>query len=103
MKFVVKKRSLADHDAAEAAAWYDDQVPGLGDDFLAEVNAALETLQHNALIYAVRFEDVRCLRLRRFKKYGVYYLMLGNEVWVLAILHGARELKPLVLGRKTHG
>ena len=103
MNFVVKKRSLADHDAAEVAAWYDEQSPGLGDDFLDEVTVALETLRHNALFYAVRFEDIRCLRLRRFKGHGIYYLMFGNEVWVLAILHGAREVEKLVLGRKSNG
>ena len=32
---------------------------------------------------------------------GVYYLIQANEVWVLAVLHGAREVKTLVLGRKT--
>ena len=103
MKFVVKKRSLADHDAAEAADWYDEQSFGLGGEFLDEVNAALETLRHNALFYAVRFEDVRCLRLRRFKSYGVFYFMLGNEVNVLAVLHGAREIEKLILGRKSNG
>ena len=103
MNFVVKKRSLADHDAAEAAVWYDEQAPGLGDDFLNEVQVALSTLRHNALFYAVRFEDVRCLRLRRFEGYGVYYLILENEVWVLAVLHGAREVKKIVMGRKTNG
>ena len=101
MKSVVKKRSLADQDTTEAAVWYDEQSPGLGSDFLDDVQSALATLQRNALFYAVRFEDVRCLRLRRFKGYGVYYLIQANEVWVLAVLHGAREVKTLVLGRKT--
>ena len=103
MNFVVKKRSLADHDAAEAAAWYDEREPGLGDDFLDEVQVALATLRQNAFFYAVQFEDVRCLRLRRFKGYGVYYLILENDVWVLAVLHGAREVKKIVLGRKITG
>ena len=103
MKFVVKKRSLADHDATEAAVWYDEQSPGLGSHFLDEVQSALVTLQRNARFYAVRFEDVRCLRLRRFKGYGVYYLIQANEVWVLAVLHGARDVRQLVLGRKTKG
>ena len=103
MNFVVKKRSLADHDAAEAAAWYDEQSSGLGDEFLDEVTAALATLRHDAQFYAVRFEDVRCLRLRRFKGYGIYYSMLGNEVWGLAVLHGAREVEKLVLGRISNG
>ena len=103
MNFVVKKRSLAENDAATAAVWYEAQSPGLGGDFLDEVEAALSSLTHNALLHSIRFADVHCLRLSRFKGYGVYYLVAGKEVWVLAVLHGAREVEKLVLGRKTNG
>jgi plasmid stabilization system protein ParE len=103
MNFVVKKISLAESDAAEAAVWYETQTPGAGGDFLAEAEAAIDSLQRNARFYAVRFADVHCLRLSRFKDYGVYYLIQGNEVLVLAVLHGAREVEKLVLERKTRG
>ena len=103
MNFVVHKISLAESDAAKAAIWYEAQTPGTGGDFLAEAEAAIASLEHHALLYSVRFEDLRCLRLRRFKGYGVYYLILGNEVWVLAVLHGAREVEKLVLERKSKG
>ena len=66
MNFVVRKRSLAEGDAAEAAVWYEAQSPGLGGDFLDEVEAAFTSLERDALLYAVRFSGVRCLRLRRF-------------------------------------
>jgi len=101
MNFDVHKTSLAESDAAEAAIWYEAQRPGTGGDFLAEAEAAITTLERNAMLYSVRFELVRCLRLRRFKDYGVYYVIRGNEVTVLAILHGAREIEKLVLGRQS--
>ena len=63
MSFVVRKRSLGDRDTAEAEAWYDKPAPGLGEGFLDEVGSAFATLRCNALLYAVRFEDVRCLQL----------------------------------------
>jgi len=103
MKFAVKKRQPADDDALAAAAWYDEQLPGLGGNFLDEAEAAISSLAQNVLLHSIRFSDVRCFRLRRFKGYGVYYLIMGNEVWVLAVLHGAREVEKLVLGRKTNG
>ena len=101
MNFDVHKTSLAESDAAEAAIWYEAQRPGTGGDFLAEAEAAITTLERNAMLYSVRFELVRCLRLRRFKDYGVYYVIRGNEVSVFAILHGAREIEKLVLGRQS--
>ena len=38
MNFAVKTLTPADADAVEAALWYDAQVPGLGADFLEEVD-----------------------------------------------------------------
>ena len=71
MSFVVKKLRPAEEDALEAALWYDERDPGLGDDFLDEVEAAVQALTRDALLYRVRFADVRRAPVRRFKFYGV--------------------------------
>jgi hypothetical protein len=34
---------------------------------------------------------VRCVRLKRFHSYGVFYVIRGDEVRLLAIHHGARD------------
>jgi len=62
MNFAVKRPRLVEEDQLAAAVWY-----------------------------AVRFEDVRCVRLKRFHKYGVYYVIRGNEIRLLAIHHGSRD------------
>ena len=59
MKFAVKKLRPAEEDALEAALWYDEREPGLGDDFLDEVDAAVRRLEQDALIHSLRFSDVR--------------------------------------------
>jgi plasmid stabilization system protein ParE len=91
MKFAFKKLRPAETDALKAAVWYDEQQPELGADFFDELDAALALLAENPLIYTVRFADVRCIRLRRFAIYGIYYLVVGEEVWVLVVHHGARH------------
>ena len=100
MSFVVKRHSLAEDDAAHAALWYEAQSPGLGSDFLDEVEAAFDALKRDALLHSVRFSVVRCMRLKRFKAYGVYYVVKESEVWILAVLHGAREVEKLIGVRK---
>lgn len=62
-------------DIVAAAEWYDDQQPGLGDDFVEEVNAVISALPQNPLAHSVRFADVRCVRLKRFKPYGIFYFL----------------------------
>jgi plasmid stabilization system protein ParE len=103
MNFVVRKRSLAEEDAAEAALWYEAQSPGFGSGFLDEVEAAFASLEREALLHSVRFSGVRCLRLGRFKAYGVYYVTRGPEVWVLAVLHGSREVEKFIRQRESNG
>jgi plasmid stabilization system protein ParE len=47
-------------------------------------------LGDEALLYAVRFADVRRVNLRKFP-YGVFYIIAGEIVVVLGVLHGAQD------------
>ena len=91
MSFVVKKLPLAEQDALEAAIWYEERQPGLGEQFLSEIDRTVRVLSNSALLHRERFADVRRAPLHRFKFYGVYYTIRGEEVWILAIFHGRRH------------
>ncbi len=78
-------------DIVAAAEWYDDQQPGLGDDFVKEVNAVISALPRNPLGHSVRFSDVRCVRLKRFKPCGIYYFLWHEEVIIFAVFHASRH------------
>ena len=91
MSYAVKILPPADSDSIEAALWYDDQLPGLGEEFLNEVNSVAEKLKENPELYSIRFADIRRAPLQRFKSYGLYYLIQGSEVWVIAVHHGMRH------------
>lgn len=95
MSFVVRKLPLAEQDALEAAIWYEERQPGLGDEFLVEVDRAVRALSDSALLHRIRFADVRRAPMHRFKFYGVYYIVRAEEVWVLAIFHGRRHPRAL--------
>ncbi len=88
MSFVVRKLPLAEHDALDAALWYEELQPGLGDEFLNEVDRAVHALSDSALHHHVRFADLRRAAIHRFKFYGIYYVVRGDEVLILAIFHG---------------
>jgi plasmid stabilization system protein ParE len=103
MNFVLKTLRAAEEDALEAALWYDDRDAGLGDDFLDEVDAAVQSLRENALLHRVRFADVRRAPVPRFKYYGVYFIIRSQEVWVIAIFHGCRHPRWLEQRRKIAG
>jgi plasmid stabilization system protein ParE len=95
MSFAVRKLPLAEEDALDAAIWYEERQPGLGDEFLIEVDRAVEALTESALLHRIRFADVRRAPVHRFKFYGVYYTVRNREVLILAIFHGRRHPRAL--------
>lgn len=95
MSFVVRKLPLAEQDALEGAIWYEERQPGLGEEFLTEVDRAVSALSESALLHRIRFADVRRAPIHRFKFYGVYYIVREQEIWVLAIFHGRRHPRAL--------
>jgi hypothetical protein len=50
MKWVVVARPQAEDDVLEAAAWYDTQLDGLGDQFIEEILAVFHLLEINPLL-----------------------------------------------------
>jgi len=95
MSFVVRKLPLAEQDALDAAIWYEEHQPGLGGEFLNEVDRAVRALSDSALYHRIRFTDVRRAPIHRFKFYGIYYVVRDDEVWILAIFHGRRHPRVL--------
>ena len=76
----------ATQEADEAARWYEDQFPGLGIEFLLELDAALGRVINNPDIYQPVYEDARRVLVRRFP-YAAYFLSEADTVRVIAILH----------------
>ena len=91
MSYAVKILTPADTNTVEAALLYDAQLPGLGAEFMAEVDAAAQRLTDFPGIHRVRFADVRRAPVKRFKFYGLCFLIQQDEVWVIAVHHGRRH------------
>jgi plasmid stabilization system protein ParE len=90
---------LVEADLADSAEWYGRQQPGLEERFLAEVHKQFSVLPADALLYAVRFADIRRVNLKVFK-HGVFYFIADDAVVVLAVLHGHRDTKQLLANRR---
>jgi plasmid stabilization system protein ParE len=86
MNYAVKILTPADADTVEAALWYDAQ-----------------RLTDSPEIHRIRFADVRRAPVKRFKFYGLYYLIRDDEVWVIAVQHGRRHPRWLRERRRKLG
>jgi toxin ParE1/3/4 len=90
VRFRLDFHPLVRLDLAEASSWYERQERGVGLRLEAEAKDLFRRLSDEAPLYAVRFSDVRRVNLRNFP-YGVFYLVVGETVVVLGVLHGARD------------
>lgn len=83
-------RPLAEEDLGEAFLWYEDQLPGLGHEFLRAVDAAFAAIQRGPERYPLVYRDLRRVLVRRFP-YKVYFAARAGRIEVLAVIHGRRH------------
>lgn len=85
----------ADGEVIAAAEWYDARSPGLGDEFLGEVEQAYQAFRGHAvggspLEYYTGSHPVRRVLLRRFP-YAVIGLVRSEETLIVAVAHTHRR------------
>ena len=90
MSWHVHVHSLAQADVQEACDWYDQQRVGLGEEFLCAIEDALTQLEQQPTRHCVYYRGLRRMLPRRFP-YKLFYLIDGENVHVLRVLHGRRD------------
>lgn len=83
-------RSSALTDIDDAYQWYEQQQPGLGDSFMAELGKVEALLGDNAMMFGRIRGEVRRAILDKFP-YGVFYIARSEFVSIIAVLHQARN------------
>lgn len=90
MKFTLIFHPEIYNDIHEAIDWYNAQQNGLGDRFLLIVKKQLKSLEKSALQYAIRYDGIRCMPIKKFP-FLVHYRVNENIVKVEAILNTYRN------------
>jgi toxin ParE1/3/4 len=70
--------------------WYEQRQPGLGTDFLDELERVYAAIQGNPARYGFAQGNIREGLLTRFP-YAVYYRVLANRIRVLSVFHSSRN------------
>jgi plasmid stabilization system protein ParE len=82
--------SVAEKELAEALDYYEGQQPGLGMQFAAEVDGAIERIVAHPEAWAPISARVRRCRVPRFP-YGVLYQWREQEILVVGVMHLRRD------------
>ena len=85
-------RQPALDDITEAVTWYEAHASGLGEELLGQIIRALERAKANPELFRIvrREGEVRRVLTDRFP-YRIFFSVLGETIYVHAILHGARH------------
>jgi plasmid stabilization system protein ParE len=80
----------ADFDVGAAFAWYENERPGLGREFLNELRATYARVVDIPFGYQNLRSGIRRALLRRFP-YAVYFSLDEDVIVILAVLHTSRD------------
>jgi plasmid stabilization system protein ParE len=92
MSLPVVFRRAVGRDLAGAYWWYEERHRGLGEQFLAAVDATFNRIEQFPEIFAVRYGRVRMAVVSRFP-YGVFYRVDPQRVVILTVLHTSDDPK----------
>ena len=73
-----------------AGRYYNEQVPGLGDSFVDEIEAGLQKILGAPHTWRIVEDDIRRYLVRRFP-YGIYYTIEGDVLVIWAVKHLHRD------------
>jgi plasmid stabilization system protein ParE len=84
---------LAEKELIDAAVYYEEQESGLGGEYLAEVERAINFItQHPEAGFTVK-DPLRQLTLPKFPYYLLYRVLGNAQIRVLAVAHHKRRPK----------
>ena len=91
----VRVSEIARHEAAAVARWHDDQPARLGTEFLDAFEATLREIEASPYLHGVAGDsrldhEDREIFIARFRQ-RVIYTIVGDEAWVLAVVHSSRK------------
>ena len=86
----VPLRPEAVQDLAESARWYEEQRPGLGQEFLDQALATFAAIAERPLASSTVYGSLRRALLHRFP-FGVFYFVDSDGAVVVGVLHGSRH------------
>ena len=87
-----------DCDLEEAALWYSRETSGVSYDLIVATESAMRAAVKTPLQFPVRYQHYRRIRLARFP-HSVYYRFEDQTVYMLALIHGARDVEHLLKQR----
>jgi plasmid stabilization system protein ParE len=81
-------------DIQEAASWYEERLPGLGERFKKAAKLQIKSLKSNAHGYSIRYSEVHCVVIKKFP-FLIHFIIDEKDqiIEIFAIFHTSRNPK----------
>jgi hypothetical protein len=89
MKFTYSIEEVAAKQLLEAANWYDEQTPGLGERLILHFEAAILLLTQSPF-FEIRYKNLRVYNLKVFP-YQIIYYIKNSEIVIVSFFHAHRD------------
>ena len=86
----IRLLNVAEQEMDESFEFYEEQMAGLGHDFLSEILATLKRIKQNAEAWTSFSDRTRRCLVNRFP-FGVVYQVRADEILVVAFAHLHRK------------
>ena len=90
MRLPISFRTVAEAEFDAAFDYYEERQPGLGLEFVAEVQWEIDKIAENPLLHQVVHDDIRMGVVRRFP-YTIFFRNHPHRIEVIAIFHTNRD------------
>ncbi len=74
----------------ESFEWYENQLIGLGDDFLNDVNNCINKIEKNPTFYGFIEKKYRRINLKRFP-FVIIYEVINTDIVIYAVFHTSKN------------
>lgn len=81
---------LAREEVSDAYQYYENQKPGLGDDFFEALDHIFDLILDNPNLFPKDFEEVRKATLKKFP-FTIYYEVVEDQIFVYSVFHQSRN------------
>ena len=88
LEVVFRRAAQAEFDTA--VLWYEERLPGLGTQFMSEIDRAVELAARHPERFPIKHNEIRCVQARRFP-YSIFFRPEPRRIVVLAVFHARRD------------
>ena len=83
-------REEAHQEILESYNWYEEQLPGLGEEFLLAVEGCLKRIAKKPETFQRKYKDFRSALVTRFP-FAIFFEISKNHIIVYSVFHTSRE------------